>query len=210
MPLIGVRPALQPVVRAVLSGDAQAHDTVWRNGRLLTEIVRAAQNGDREASNALCTVLRLPLERIASCMGVAHRDIPDLVQDTLVAAHLNLARFDPARGSMQTWVTTILARLRLNLLRHRARRLKHLEDLVGGVNRSAARHRAVPATRPIGIDIVDLLGLLSRRQRQVITIYAIIGLSARETGQIIGMTAAGVRSIARDARRRLSRNRDRS
>jgi RNA polymerase sigma-70 factor (ECF subfamily) len=139
-------------------------------------------------------------------MGVAPGDIPDLVQDTLVAAHLNLEKFDPARGSVQTWVTTILAHLRLNLLRRRARRVRCLEALVGETGRGQVRCGGIAGgASPSGRDLVDMLAGLSRRQRQVLTVYAIGGLSARETGRVLGLTAAGVRSIARDARNRLAR-----
>ena len=206
MPVTGGQPALRRLVRAVLRGDARTRDAIWRDRRHLERVARAAQSGVREARNALCVILHSYLGRIASGMGVAPGDIPDLVQDTLVAAHLNLEKFDPARGSVQTWVTTILAHLRLNLLRRRARRVRCLEALVGETGRGQVRCGGIAgAASPSGRDLVDMLAGLSRRQRQVLTVYAIGGLSARETGRILGLTAAGVRSIARDARNRLAR-----
>jgi RNA polymerase sigma-70 factor (ECF subfamily) len=198
--------ALRLLVRAVLRGDAWTRDAIWRDRRHLDDVARAAQAGDGDARNALCVILHPYLGRIAAGMGIVPRDIPDLVQDTLVAAHLNLDRFDPARASMQTWVTTILARLRLNLLRRRARRVRGLEALIGAAGGTTARCRARGrAGPPNGRELVDMLGGLSRRQRQVLTVYAMGGLSARETGRVLGLTAAGVRSIARDARNRLAR-----
>lgn len=198
--------ALRLLVRAVLRGDAWTRDMIWRDRRNLDDVARLAQSGDGDARNALCVILHPYLGRIAAGMGIVPRDIPDLVQDTLVAAHLNLDRFDPTRGSVQRWVTTILARLRLNLLRSRARRVRGLEALIGAAGRTPARYRPHGSGAALsGRDLADMLGGLSRRQRQVLTIYAIGGLSARETGRVLGLTAAGVRSIARDARNRLAR-----
>jgi len=198
-------PALQLLVRAVLRGDARTRDAIWRDRRHLDAVARAAQAGDGDATNALCIILRPYLGRIAIGMGIVPRDVPDLVQDTLVAAHFNLDRFDPGRGSVRTWVTTILTHLRLNLLRRRARRTRALEALAGAVGRVPGRRRiAWRGVPPGGGDILDILARLSRRQRQVVTVYAIVGLSARETGRLLGLTEAGVRSIARDARSRLA------
>jgi len=209
MPMSGDRPALQLLVRAVLHGDAWTRELICRDRQRLEDVARAAQAGDRDARNALCVILHPYLERIALRMGVVPRDVPDIVQETLVAAHLNLHRFDPARGSVRTWVTTILARLRLNLLRRRARRVRALEAMAGANGGAAAPCRVTGyAVAPIGREVAGMLAGLSRRQRQVLTIYAIGRLSARDTGRILGLTAAGVRSIARDARSHLARLRD--
>ncbi|HET6278187.1 MAG TPA: RNA polymerase sigma factor [Candidatus Polarisedimenticolia bacterium] len=202
-------PVLHLLVRAVVRGDGWTRDAIWRDRWRLDDIARAAQAGDDEARNALCIIIHPHLERIAIGMGIVPRDVPDLVQEALVAAHLNLDRFDPARGSVRTWMTTILARLRLNQLRRRARRVRGLAALAGAAGDGAARHRAGGwGGPPGGGDIAGMLAGLSRRQRQVLTVYAIGGLSARETGRVLGLTEAGVRSIARDARSRLARVRD--
>ena len=49
-----------------------------------------------------------------------------------------------------------------------------------------------------------LLAGLTPRQREVVALYEIGGLSASEAAVTLGLTEAGVRSIARDARRKLS------
>lgn len=201
--------ALQAMIRAVLRGDAWTRDVLWRDRERLNDIARAAQAGDGDARNALCVVLHPYLERIALQIGVVRRDVPDIVQETLFAAHLNLDRFDPGLGSVRTWVTTILARLRLNLLRRRARRVRALEAMAGASSGAASLFTSAPYDMAqISHDVAGMLAGLSRRQRQVLTIYAIGGLSARDTGRALGLTAAGVRSIARDARRHMAQLRD--
>jgi RNA polymerase sigma factor (sigma-70 family) len=50
-----------------------------------------------------------------------------------------------------------------------------------------------------------LLEQLTRRQREVVALYEIDGLSAEEVSRILEITAAGVRSLARDARRKLAK-----
>jgi len=198
-------PALQLLVRAVLRGDARTRDAIWRDRRRLDAVARAAQAGDGDARNALCIILLFYLGRIAIGMGIVPGDVPDLVQDTLVATHLNLDSFDPGRGSVRAWVTMILTHLRLNLLRRRARRTRTLDEFAGARGRMPARRRiGWRGDPPGGGDILAMLAGLSRRQRQVVTIYAIGGFTARETGRLLGLTESGVRSIARDARTRLA------
>jgi RNA polymerase sigma-70 factor (ECF subfamily) len=197
---------LRIVLRAVLRGVPETRGAVWRDRRRLEGVALLAQGGDREARDALWSIVRSPLERIALAMGIAPIDIPDLVQETLMAAHVNLDRFDPDRGSMRTWLATIMARLRLNLLRRRARRVRLLERLAGGISREVARGGRVKRGAPsAGDDVGEVLDRLTNRQRQVVIVYAIAGLSALEAGRALGITAAGVRSIARDARNRLGR-----
>jgi RNA polymerase sigma-70 factor (ECF subfamily) len=192
------------MVRAVLRGEAAVRDAIWRDPQRLDGIARAAQGGDGEADEALFVILRPGLERIAAGMGIPPGDIPDVVQETLVAVHLNLHRFDPARGSARTWATTILARLRLNMVRRRARRVRCLESLIGPAGPCRApRTGPAPPAAPGAGDVAALLAGLTRRQRQVVAVYAIGGLSALEAGRVLGLSPAGVRSIARDARNRL-------
>ena len=123
------------------------------------------------------------------------------MQETLWSAHRNLKRFDAGRGSFQGWLGTILVRRTRNRWRAltRGRRLLRAlaESRPVAVEPSA---RAVEARLTLG----RLLEPLTRRQREIVALYEIEGLSADEVAGILGISAGGVRSLARDARRRLA------
>ena len=195
-------------MRRALSGDTRARDTIWGRREHLDDTAIAARMDDRLAQDTLWIVARPHLERIALASGARIDDLPDLVQETMLAAHRYLHRFDPARGSFRAWVVTILFHVRNNLLRRRARRRRLLEAL-----RQSTRCGCAPppgtgggvAGTETSLELRTLLTALSDRQRTVLVLFWIGGLGAAEIGRVLGMTAAGARSIARDARIKLAR-----
>jgi RNA polymerase sigma factor CnrH len=170
----------------------------------LARLALAARAGRGAEEERLWRAARPRLVRIALALGVPAADVPDLVQETLLAAHRALGRFDPAAGSFEAWMGTILVRRARNLERSRRRRRRFLDAL-------RAIGLPVPPRSPRAVDhlearlVVDrLLGCLSVSQREVVALYEIGEVDAAETARVLGLTAGGVRSIARDARRRLA------
>jgi RNA polymerase sigma-70 factor (ECF subfamily) len=163
--------------------------------------VVAAREGDRVAADRLYTAVRPRLIRIALALGVDPEDSADLVQETLWSAHRNLRRFDAGKASFEGWLSLILVRRARNRGRGLARRRRLLEA-VRVVTRSASP--AGVANVEARLTLERLVGALTERQREVVALYEIAGLSADEAAELLGVTAAGVRSLARDARRKLS------
>ena len=164
-------------------------------------LVEAARGGDADAMDRLYAKVRPRLLRIALALGVDPEDAADLVQETLWAAHRNLGRFDVTRASFEGWLGTILVRRARNRWRALARGRRMLQALAASAwTSSEAGSRAVEAR----LTLRRLLDRLTRRQREVIALYEIDELSAEEVAGILGISAAGVRSLARDARRRLA------
>ncbi len=166
----------------------------------LTELVLAVRQGARSAESWLA-VARPRLLRVLLAAGASPHDAEDLVQDTLLSAHDKLETFDARRGSCESWLATIaLSRLR-NQRRSEGRRLR-LKDAWA---RLLAPITPGPAPAFEARDtLARLLAGLTPRMREVVALYEIAELSAEETARVLGMSAAGVRSIARDARRRLT------
>jgi RNA polymerase sigma-70 factor (ECF subfamily) len=187
---------LEAVVTSPSQGDAPASD--------LALLALAARAGGGAEEERLWEAARPRLIRIALALGVPVADVPDLVQDALFAAHRALERFDPGTGSFEAWIGTILIRRARNLARWRRRRQLFLDAL-----------RTIglpgPPRFPEALDRLEarlvverLLGSLSVSQREVVALYEIGEMDAAETARILGLTPAGVRSIARDARRCLA------
>jgi len=171
------------------------------NADPLAALVDAARGGDADATDRLYSSVRPRLLRIALALGVDPDDAADLVQETLWSAHRNLGRFDAGRASFEGWLGTILVRRARNRWRALARGRRLLTAFAASAwTSSEAPSRAVEAR----LTLARLLDRLSRRQREVIALYEIDGLSAEEVAGILGISAAGVRSMARDARRRLA------
>jgi RNA polymerase sigma-70 factor (ECF subfamily) len=167
----------------------------------LLPLVRAALDGDRQVADRLYELVRPRLLRIALALGADPETAADTVQESLWAAHRSLSRFDPSRASFQGWLGVILTRRLRNQRRAAARRMRMLEALRVAAPRRSDRGQPVAEAR---ITLRRLLEELTDRQREVIALYEIGELSAAEVARALDLTPAGVRSIARDARRRLT------
>ena len=166
----------------------------------LAELAAAAAAGDADASERLADAAWPRLNRIALALGVPPDDAPDLVQDVLLSAWRNLDRFDPARGSFVGWLVPGLRGRAQNRLRAGGRRVRFLEKLrIVAPRQHRGERNAVDARLTLG----KLLNVLTPRQREVVALYEIEGMSSKETARVLEISEAGVRSVARDARRRL-------
>jgi RNA polymerase sigma-70 factor (ECF subfamily) len=167
----------------------------------LVALVDAARGGDEAATGRLYAHVRPRLLRMALALGVDPDGAGDLVQETLWSAHKNLDRFDAARASFEGWLGTILVRRTRNRWRSAARGRRLRKAFA-----ASARTSIEPGSHAVEarLTLRRLLEPLTRRQREVVALYEIDGLSADEVAGILGISPAGVRSMARDARRRLA------
>ena len=103
-------------------------------------------------------------------------DVEDLVQETLLALHLQRGTYDP-RLPVSAWVYAIARHKLVDLLRRRGRREAFnvpLDDL------DEALHPAAPDSHFAQRDLAALLDMLPAAQRRAITLTKIEGLSVSE------------------------------
>jgi RNA polymerase sigma-70 factor (ECF subfamily) len=156
-------------------------------------LVSLAQRGDPQAFSTLVErhwSRLVPFAR--SVLGDA--DAEDAVQDALVVAWSKLgALAEPA--AFRAWVLRILGRLCFR----RARFGRRFRSLVG------LPEPADPATEAAheALDVERTLRMLAPRQRAVMHLTVVEGMSDSEIGTVMGIDAASVRSHRRRARERL-------
>ena len=185
--------------------EASVSQATPRPGELeqdLEALGEAARRGERGARDALWRRVRPSLERLALVCGVNRDDVPDVVQETMLFADSRLARFDAERGSFRSWLGSLLATRARNHLRAVSRRQRLARAFGISAGREVSRDGAEASDARLLLH--RLAEHLSLRQREVLALYEIAGLSAEESARALGMTAAGVRSSARDARRKLA------
>ncbi len=155
-------------------------------------LILRAQGGDVEAFSKLVESRWVRLVRFSRSI-VGSSDAEDLVQNGLVKAWEKLAGLrDP--GAFSNWVLRIVSRECFSHIR-RHRRLISIES-------------APPPSDPAnaGIESVDVEQVLSRlpaRQRAVMHLTVIEGMTDSEIGGALHITPASVRSHRRRARETL-------
>ncbi|MGW9213225.1 sigma-70 family RNA polymerase sigma factor [Embleya sp. NPDC055664] len=167
-------------------------------------------------------------ELLAHCyriLGSVH-DAEDLVQETCLRAWRARDRYDPARGSLRTWLYRIATHACLTALETRSRRplpsgmvadSRPLDPLVHGGEVTwlqpmpdALLHLGDPAGAAVDRDSLRLafvaaLQHLSARQRAALILREVLAFSAAETADILGTSVASVNSSLQRARARLNR-----
>jgi len=156
-------------------------------------LVRLAQRGDSEAFSLLVERHWSRLVPFARSV-VGDAEAEDAVQDALVLAWIKLdALAEPA--AFRAWVLRILGRLCCR----RARFGRRFLSLVG------IPEPRDPATESVtqALDVEGTLKMLAPRQRAVMHLTVVEGMSDSEIGSVMGIDAASVRSHRRRARERL-------
>jgi len=127
-------------------------------------------------------------------------DVEDLVQETLLALHLQRGTYDPGLP-VSAWVYAIARHKLADLLRRSGRREglhQSLHDLDEGL------HPAAPEGQPARRDLMLLLESLPASQRRAIVLTKIEGLSVAEASQRSGVSVSALKVQVHRGLRRLA------
>ena len=164
--------------------------------------VHAAQR-DREAFAILYRRYLEPVYGYAFYLLGDHHDAEDVTERTFVSALAAIGRFRDTGSTFRSWLFRIAHNEIANALRSRRRQRAASIDTVpepaGAVD---------PADRVSGREESRRLRLALQRlapdRRQVIILRIIDGLSARETGEVIGRSEGAVRVLQHRALREMA------
>jgi len=157
---------------------------------------RAAQNFEEE---------RPRLRALATRMLGSAAEADDAVQE----AWLRLARTDAgAIGNLPAWLTTVVSRICLDLLRARGtRREAPLE--AGATEASGEEYAGGDPAREaelgdaVGAALLVVLDTLSPAERLAFVLHDLFGMPFEEVGAVLGRSTAAVRQLASRGRRRV-------
>lgn len=127
-------------------------------------------------------------------------DVEDLVQETLLAIHLQRGTYDP-EIPVGRWVLAIARHKLIDLWRRRGRR----EALHEPLDELAERDQpAVWDELPVRRDLETLLSGLPKAQQQAIALIKLEGLSVTEASQRTGVSASALKVQVHRGLRRLA------
>jgi len=195
------------------------------------ELLSRARAGDSAAFAALVEPHRTELQVHCYRMLGSVQDAEDALQETLLAAWVGFAGFE-GRSSLRTWLYRIATHRCLNALRSASRRpvpaafqaapsepsgrgevlwLQPYPDLMlDGLPDAAAGPEAVYGSREaISLAFVTALQLLPPNQRAVLLLRDVLGYSARESAELLGLSEDAVTSALKRARAALPAERRR-
>jgi RNA polymerase sigma factor (sigma-70 family) len=157
----------------------------------LAATVRAAQQGDTMAMNALVDELMPYVGRI--CNGIALGNGEDAAQDALIAILRSLRQLREPEA-LRPWARRIATREAVRTARRlRADAGRPPEDV------------PAPGRPELGVEIRDQLERLDPEQRAVIVLRDLEGLSEQEAAQVLDVATGTVKSRLHRARARFKR-----
>jgi len=138
--------------------------------------------------------------------GVAYRILGSLgeADDAVQETWMRLSRSDPAEiQNLRAWLTTVVARVCLDLLRSRKSRAENsLDDGAAKHSVSDPEQEAVLADS-VGLALLVVLDRLSPAERLAFVLHDIFAVSFEEIAMIVGRTPTAARQLASRARRRV-------
>jgi len=149
-----------------------------------------AQAGDEAAYRAALQRIAVRLRAyLRRRLGGAPDEIEDLVQETLLALHLQRGTYD-ASQPVGAWVLAIARHKLVDLWRRRGRR-ENLHEPLDDVDESALVQPEPDATARR--DLAQLLQALPAAQRDAIVLTKIDGLSVAEAAARTGASVAAIK-----------------
>lgn len=162
-------------------------------------LVARARAGDPGAFDTLVRTYMEQAYRVAYRV-VGHReDAEDLVQEAFLAAYQYLDSFEVGRP-FGPWLMRIVLNRGANLRRSRARR--STEPETEGVSDAPSALEETERS-DLGRVLHEALGTLSERQRMIVTMFDVDGLTSAEIGEMLELAPGTVRWHLHEARRHL-------
>ena len=127
------------------------------------------------------------------------RAAEEATQDTFLNLWRSPGRYDPSRGTVETWLLTLVRNRSIDWLRHEARHARDVEidDAIVGRLEAAERTDEQAATREESRHARQLLGCIPTEQRQVIELAYFKGLTQAEIAVKIGIPLGTVKGRQR-------------
>lgn len=153
------------------------------------ELLARAAAGSEEASAELVDAYWPAVHRVAVLILRDHQAAEDVAQETMLSALEGAGRFDDDRP-LQPWLIRIATNKALDQTRRRARRPEEsLPEIAAEVSDD-------PATLD---GLQERLEALDPETRALVVLRYVLDYRSHEIGEIVGMTAAAVRTRLRRA-----------
>jgi RNA polymerase sigma factor (sigma-70 family) len=163
------------------------------------ELINMITKGQRELFEILIRKNNPYLYKLGMTYGYIHEDVEDLMQETWIAAYLNLEKFE-GRSSFKTWITRIM----LNECYHKSQKPGFKKEKANEIinekttplfesDRSTDTYSSVLNTE-LGNVIGNALTSMPLEYRMVFSLRELNGMSTTETAEVLDISEANVKT----------------
>ena len=163
-----------------------------------TEVIGRIRHGERELFEILIRRNNPYLYKLGMSYGYRHEDVEDLMQETFIAAYLNLEKF-AGRSSFKTWITRIM----LNQCYQKAQKLSFKNEKANDIlnekitpmfesNGSTDTYKSVLNSELNNI-VGHALMSIPFDYRMVFSLRELNGMSTAETAELLDISETNVK-----------------
>lgn len=191
---------MSPAPNAPSDSDRRAQERAIDAG-----LVQRVLAGDRSAFGEIYERHRRKVFKIAYGMTRTEDDALDVVQETFLKAHRNLAKFE-GRSALGTWLCQIATHQAIDLSRRRkVRKAEPLNERLVGEDKPGESARGKAQANELREALDRALGELSDKHRTVFVLYTVENLAYKEIAEVLGISLGTVMSRLFYARKNLQR-----
>ena len=163
------------------------------------ELVLRLVAGDIRAFEAIYDRHCAQVYGLAMHVTRRQRAAEETTQDTFLTLWRSADRYDPSRGTVKTWLLTLVRNRSIDWLRREAKHARDVEidDAIVGHLEAAERTEEQATTREESRHARQLLGSIPTEQRQVIELAYFKGLTHAEIAVKIGIPLGTVKGRQR-------------
>lgn len=166
-------------------------------GGELDEAVRAARQGDRAALTSVLESVQEPILRYCrGRIGVGERHLfsaDDVAQEVLMAVMTALPRYEDQGKPFMAFVYGIASHKVADAMRVAGRVKSDPTDDVPEVIATVGGPEQMALDADASRRMRELLSVLPDKQREVLVLRLVVGMSAEETAEAVGSTSGAVR-----------------
>ena len=160
----------------------------------MKDLVKKAQNGDKDAFVELIEQNKLALTRAAKAIVHNDNDIADAMQDTVLTAFTKLYTLKQPKY-FKTWITRILIHNCFAILKKQRRTIpvEHITEYGYEDNRDTS------------LDVQSILDTLPENDRLILTLYYLDDISVKDISKLLNLKENTVKSKLSRGRAKFSK-----
>ena len=161
------------------------------------DIIEGCKRGDRKSQEALYRDHYRSMISICLWYTKSQQDAVEVLNNGFLKVFKNISRYDPAKGSVYTWIRKIIVNSCLDFVKQNGRFEKH---------RELSEAMDIPAQKVSSIRTAELLAIvrsLPRATAAVFNLYVIEGYNHREIGELLAISEGTSKWHLSEAKRSL-------
>ena len=162
-------------------------------------MIAGCKRGDRKAQEQLYRSYYKAMMGLCLRYSRNESDAVEILNSAFLKVFVHIQRYDPAQGSVYTWIRTIVVHSCLDFIKRKSKMVLHKE-----LDRALDVYLDADAVSKLDVAVLlQLIRQLPPATQAVFNLYVMEGYNHAETGQLLGISEGTSKWHLSEARKRL-------